>query len=374
MLGSYSVRTLSHYFVARYLRLFAGILLAATLAVSVIELLLNYEELAGDATGAAGVLSNLFLRVPSYYLGDLIPIAAFAAAFFSLGLAARWLELLAARAAGIPPHRIALPLIATSVVLAVGTLAFNETVLALEARGWIGDRDDGEKRPEFKQGAFWYHIAGSIYNVQGVDPATDSLRGLEIFERDDRGRLIAQIRADHAQLKPNGLWQLSGALVRRLDPALPEKPIEIQRGELEIHIEQGRSTILERTDAATLSLPQLAEYIALREADPPVGGRMIEQRANIERLKTLFHRRISSPLLVVLFTLLAIPIALRIAPGGDLGMAAVWSVATIGGFFTARNLAATVASEGVLSGAIATWAVFVVFAAGALAFLLRPAR
>jgi len=368
------VRTLSHYFVARYLRFFAGILLAATLAVSIIELLLNYEKIAADAAGAGGVLAHLFLRVPSYYLGDLIPIAAFAAAFFCLGLGARWLELLAVRAAGISPHRIALPLIATAFVLAAGTLALNESVLALEARGWIGQSESGQQRPQFKQGAFWYHIDGSIYNIHGVDSEADSLRGLEIFRRDERGRLVAQIRADHARLKPNGLWQLTGALVRRFDTARPEKPIEIQRGDLEIHIEHGRSTILEGTDAATLSLPQLAEYIALREADPQVGGRMIEHRANIERLRTRLHRRISSPLLIVLFTLLAIPIALRIAPGSDLGTSAVWSVATIGAFFTVRNLAATVASEGVLPGVVAIWGVFAAFTVAALAFLVRAAR
>ena len=103
------VRILSHYFVARFLGLFVMVLAAALLALGAIELVLGLDELAGsDAPGpgdAGSVLRRLALRLSTYYLVDLLPMASFVAVFLALALAGRSREMLAVQAGGITPRQ-----------------------------------------------------------------------------------------------------------------------------------------------------------------------------------------------------------------------------------------------------------------------------
>ncbi len=74
MLDSHPVRTLSHYFVGRYLGLFAAILLVSLSSVIVIETLISYDELFGTERGPANVLRRTFIGIPARYLPHLMPI------------------------------------------------------------------------------------------------------------------------------------------------------------------------------------------------------------------------------------------------------------------------------------------------------------
>ena len=116
------MRILSRYFVARFLALFFATLFASTLAIVIVEMLLNLDDMLKGQSGPAGALGYLFLRIPSYYLRDLIPISTFVAAFFSVGLAASWRETIAFKAGGISPHRVAIP------ILAVMRMRFGDVV------------------------------------------------------------------------------------------------------------------------------------------------------------------------------------------------------------------------------------------------------
>ncbi len=102
------MRILSRYFLASYLTLFVSILVSATLAIMVIEMMLNFDDILDHQKGVKGVATYLFLRVPAYYLRDLLPVSSFAAVFFALGLPARAHEITAIKTGGISP-RGALP-------------------------------------------------------------------------------------------------------------------------------------------------------------------------------------------------------------------------------------------------------------------------
>ena len=56
-------------------------------------------------------MQYLMLRIPTYYLRELIPIASFAASFFTLGLSTPWFEIAAAKAGGLPQARPLAPLL-----------------------------------------------------------------------------------------------------------------------------------------------------------------------------------------------------------------------------------------------------------------------
>ena len=104
------MRILSRYFVFGYLRFYAGIIAVSMLVIAIIEMMVNFDDVIDYGEGIqAGLASYLFLRLPSYYLPFLIPVASFGAAFLCLGLPARSLEILATKASGISPRRLAAP-------------------------------------------------------------------------------------------------------------------------------------------------------------------------------------------------------------------------------------------------------------------------
>ncbi len=119
------MRILSRYFLASYVTLFVTILVFAMMSIVVIEMLVNFDEVFGQDEGARGALAYLFLRLPSFYVRDLIPVASFAAAFFCLGLPARRHEFTAIKAGGISPQRIAVPVLGAALLLSGVALIVN---------------------------------------------------------------------------------------------------------------------------------------------------------------------------------------------------------------------------------------------------------
>jgi len=370
MLDSRALRTLSHYFTARFLVYFAAILFASTLTITIVEVLVNYDEILEMDTGLSGVLTYTFLRIPSYYLRDLIPIAAFAASFSSLAIGARWLEITAVQAGGISLLRITAPLLAAAIGLAGITYFVNESLVTQATRGWNDQQRAEDSQLVFRRGAFWYHKGGSIYNISSAYPETNTLRGVEIFRRTTRGRLVQNIWADEVVVRPDGTWHMEQASVRHFDPEHPARNTRVEVGvALDLPVGKDRDLLLRQADAASLSLPALAEYLTSGTSDDYPGG-----RANRRRLQALLHRRLAEPVLVVLFTLLAIPIALRVQPAGSLGPATLRAVATVAAYFLLRSLAGTLAHEELITGPAAAWALIGGFGLWGSLGLIRASR
>jgi len=363
------VRILSRYFVARYIGLFAVILVSGTLAVATVEAMLGFED-RGDP---GQLLGWMLVRIPSYYLRDLAPISAFFAAFFTIGLAVRWLEWTAVQAAGIPPWRIALPLLGAALVLSGGTFALRESLVPRLLERHEAARQPSDEDLIFRAGSFWYQKGHSLYSIGSADRAAGTLRDVEVFVRTPRGRLDASYRAHLARVRPDGSWLLENAIVRRFSPDDPGRPTEVhEQPELVLTLTDDSALLLERTDAAALPLAQLIEYVAAHRHDDHPGS-----RAAIRRLDMLAHQRMSEPWLVALFSLLALPVALRVRPGGSLAPAGVAAMGVLGAFFLARNLGHGLAVREILPHAATIWLVPALFAAAAALALwpgaaLRP--
>lgn len=330
------MRILSRYFLVTYLTFFATILLTSTLAITVIEVLLHFDDVLDQRGGFAGIATYLLLRIPSYYLRDLIPVASFAAAFFGLGLPARWHEITALKAGGISPQRIAVPVLAAAAALSAVALAVNETLVLDASRVW-NRLDRGEDEIAFRRGSFWYHRGDVIYNVSEADRASRTLTGVNVYELSPEGRLRRSIRAEHVEIQPDRRWRLRDATLRVFDPDHPEAPPRIERSEETILEVAGRRHLaLLNADASTLSLPDLRQYIEARARE----GR------DPTRYRAMLHARLADPLSVLLFALLAIPLGLAVERTRSLALCALQGIAVVGAFYTIRTLASMLAAGG----------------------------
>src|SRR5262245_48139422 len=172
-------------------------------------MMVNFDHVIEYGEGVAGVASYLFLRLPSYYLPFLLPVGSFGAAFLCLGLPARSREILAAKTSGIPPARLAAPVLATAAGFALLALVLNETVVIGATQRFEGTSGGGEVFQS--RGGFWYQRGNTLFNVQAADRDTRTLQRVTIYERDAAGHLLRSVHADVAHIEADLRWRLENA-------------------------------------------------------------------------------------------------------------------------------------------------------------------
>jgi lipopolysaccharide export system permease protein len=346
------VTILSRQFLASYLNLYAGILFVSTLAIAVIEMMLNFDDALDFEQGVAGVATYLFLRVPSYYLPYLIPVTSFAAAFLCLGLPARAREILALKAGGIAPQRVCVPVLAAAAVLSAAALLLNETIVRDTSSEFNRRETRAETSDLFQaRGGFWYQRGQLFFHVLEADRATRSLTGVKVYERGETGRLVRSIEAATARIGDDHRWHLRDAIVHEFPADPAAAPLVRSEPELALDAASERDRALLEADAESLSLVGLSEYIdaVIREGRNPV------------RYRALFHARLADPLSVLVFALLAVPLGLAVERSRSLAGAAVKGIALIAVFYTLQTSAVLVATGGIAAAVPGPWVVLAGF-------------
>lgn len=343
------MRIISRLFLASYLRLFFTILLGSILAIVIIEMLLEFDEVVESRT-AAGVVRYFLLRIPSEYLRDTIPAASFAAAFLCIGGPARAREILALKAGGVSPRTLVPPVMLASLLLSLVALAVNET-LVLSAERSENDLARPESGIAFRRGSFWYHRGDVIYNIHDADEDTRSLHGVNVFRLDASGRLVESLHAAHVAVE-DGAWILTDAMRRSFDPSRPEAPPRTERVSEKV-LDLGGTRDLALLDAGIerLSINELREYIEVRAAD---GRDAVAARGRL-------HRRLADPLTVTLFSWLALPLGFGVERSKSLAVSGLLGIAWVCVYYTLRTAAATLAAAGVALAANAPWLLLAVF-------------
>jgi lipopolysaccharide export system permease protein len=347
------VRILSRFFLASYLSLFFAILGLSLVAIAIVEMLANFEHIFTPGSAAVDVLRYLVLKLPAFYLAYLIPLASFAAALLCVGLPARRQEVMAIKAGGVSVQRVVLPVLAAAGILSAGALLVNETVVLGATREWNLLGSDPEQIT-FRRGSFWYHKGDAIYNVRDAMPEKRMLRAVSVYELSPRGRLLRSIRAPRVRVTEDHRWEFQNATVRRFDPARPARGPLIERPEaLSLPLGQAVDAALRNATPATLSLLYLREFIAFRDAEGLATARHL----------ALFHQRLSEPLSVLLFALLAMPSGVAVERTRSLLGAGLRGILWIAAYQGARLATSFLAGAGSLAAGVAPWLVLALFGA-----------
>jgi lipopolysaccharide export system permease protein len=344
------VGVLWRYLTARFSVAFAAVLFIMILALAAVELIGDFDDVVRASEGLVGALVNVALRILSFYLVLLIPAAAFVAAFASLGTAARSLEILAMKAGGVSPLRAVIPILLAGVVISGLGLVLNETVSVRADAAYRRLVRGDAPEVTFRRGSFWYHKGPYVYNVGDADPKARKLHDVAVFELDERGRLVRSIEADHAEIGPDGTWQLSDAVIRRFDPGQPGAASYERVAHTELALSEDRALLDAGLDA--LSIHDLREYSDARRPGDPEQIRAL----------ALLQQRMTNPLSAFVFVLFAIPLALRVEQTRSLALPALQGVGAIFAFFTVREYGQTLASRGLTAPIGTAWSILAVFA------------
>jgi lipopolysaccharide export LptBFGC system permease protein LptF len=291
--------------------------------------------------GAA--VRRLLERCLGTYLQYLMPVAAFTGAFFCIARALRSGEAVALKAGGISPLVAWLPLALLALALA-GVHALALETLGVRAAGALARAQDpagGDVR--VRGGGIWYHAGRVIYRAQRVDERSGAARDVRVYERDGEGRLLRTIAAESAERLSPQRWRFERVRVVELDPADPDAPArERKADELMLTLAEDRSPRLSLRELGGLPLPSLRAYVdaALAAGDDPGAARVV------------LHNRLTAPLLVPLFALLAAALAGAADPARGLARAALVGGALLVVLLLARDYGTGFAARG---GPAAAW-------------------
>ena len=341
--------TLSRYVATRFLRAFVGAFVILALSVLVVDMLLNLEDVLEAESSLAGALRFLGLRLASVYLPYLLPVATFTGAFFAVGLLARSREIIALKAGGISPIVALIPVFIASALIAILALLANETLTVRASAALAKQSGTPGGGVELRAGTIWYHTGRYVYNIRSADAGSDSVRDVRVFERNEAGRLVRLIQAARARRLAPHEWRFEGATVRTFEPERPEAPPKVERArEITLRLEEERSPRLLQAEIAALPIWTLSRYVQASPLDA--------------RARSLLHQRLTGPLLVLLFALLAVPLALRVEQTRSLALPALEGVVVLFAFLLFREYGASFASASAPAATVAPWAILLAFA------------
>jgi lipopolysaccharide export system permease protein len=357
------VRILSRYFLASYLGLFVLVLVFALMLMTVIEMLVNFDEIVEHREAAGGALQYLLIRVPALYFRDVVPVASFIAAFLCLGLAARTREITAIKTGGVPPTRVAVPILIAAFFLSIVALVANETILLGATREFTQFENPGQSLA-FRGGSFWYHRGDTFFNVREADAETREMRGVTLYTLDRRGRLRETLSAERVSVEDDDRWLLREARIRRFDPEDPAASPQVEQVALKPIDMAGNDLELLDAGGQALSVPQLFEVIEIRT----------REKRPAERYQSMLHTRLAEPVTVLVFALLALPIGLTVDRTRSLAVSALLGIGLLTGFRACWHVASLLGRSGFEAAVAGPWLVLSAFGALGTLLLLRSPR
>ncbi len=336
----------------RYLANFLAALVVLNLVVMIAETIGNLNNLTTRTGSWQTGLLMVSLRVPSWYFRITFPMAAFLAALMAFGTAARTNEIIAMKACGISPLRLLAPVLLAAILLSCVTAVTYEWASVRASRTLVRHKHGGDQDLTFENGAFWLKKGTTIYRVRDGNLSKSVLRGIKVYERDEKGRLLRSTTARKARIKDDEIWVLLSPTIHSFDPTDPSKAPTIERPETrEIAGIDRRTLTYFDPGEMTFSLRQLREVIEAR----------LDDGAQPTVLQSHLHLRYTDPLIVLLFTCFAAPLGLRVERTKTIALPAMQGVALIALFWGIRSFTGNLATKGVVPPYLPYWAVLLLF-------------
>ena len=343
-------RRLAMYMARLFLTRSFAVLVILVMVLMALDLLGESGKiLAVPGNGEPELWHYVSLRVPML-IARFLPFAVLLGTLIALTALNQNSEIVAMKAAGMSAHQIIAPMILASVVVAILSFAFNETVVVRAARtvdAWSG-ADYKPIPPESRVlSNVWIRQGDSLVHAGLVvgRGARARLDDVTIYER-DKGELARMIDGARAEQRGAG-WRLS-------DVKIYDAGMNVVRRQREMDVlggvEPERFT-LAKVIAANQSFESLQLAIdALDRAGRPSA-----------EARTGWWHKISAPLSTMLMPLLAALAAFGLARSGQVLIRAAIGMALGFTYFLVDNLSLALGNVGAYPPVLAAWAPFLLF-------------
>lgn len=280
----------------------------------------------GEASFSVGdALAVVALTLP-VRLVDLSPFVALLGVVYGLSTFVRSQELIAMRAAGLTPLRLAVSCgVATALFFGAMTgVEFASRPLAQQAH-LLHMTKTSRDGALFTEDGIWIEHEGLFVNVESLARG-GAPSGVHLYDFGADTVLDRYLRADYAELKSDGTWSLRGVVekrygsggavaTRRIDQVVFMPPWQ-------------QTTVLYELPLESLSLMEIDTHRRyLEEEQSPSGIYAME-----------FWRRVLMPASGITFSLFAAPFVLGVGPRASMGGAVTLGIANALGIFLVQQI------------------------------------
>ena len=313
----------------------------------------------GSANGTM-VMSLLVYRTPQFVY-FVIPIAALLSVLVTFGLLSRTSELTVMKACGISLYRVALPIVALSLLFSAALFALDQEILARANRRATALDDQIRGRPPktFNPLNRRWMIGhdGSIYHYGYFDPRRDVLTSLTVFRLvPGTWTLASQTHTATAEFR-GGWTGVNGWTQEFTASASASKWRPFTREPLALESPEYFKT--EDTDADLMTAAQLRRSVRELAA---TGANVIPQEVDLQR-------KLAFPFVTFVMTLLAVPFGVSTGRRGTLYGIGLGIVLALSYWFV-MSVFVAVGKAGLLPPVLAAWTPNIVVSAAAIYLLL----
>jgi LPS export ABC transporter permease LptF/LPS export ABC transporter permease LptG len=260
------------------------------------------------------VVVNYFRYLIPYLVYQLSPLAALVATLVTLGVLSKNNEITAFKASGISLYRLALPLLASGLVLASALLILDDTYLpyANQRQDALRNQIKGKPAQTYTRPQRWIFGENSkVYNYDIFDSTQKLFGGLSVIELDPvTFQMKRRIFATRAQwLDTEKTWALESGWVRDFSGGTVENYTPFKVTSLPELVEPPSYFNREVIQAFQMSWRDLRHYIQGLE----VAG------FDVSSLTVQWHKKIAYPLIAPVSMLLAVPFAILVGSRGAIG-------------------------------------------------------
>lgn len=361
---------LSRYVCRVFVQYFGLGLSICTALFFLIELFDRIDNFIDSRAHWIDVVYYLLLRLPDIlYL--MVPVACLLASVLTFSTLNKHNEIVAMRAAGVSPLRLALPLFGLGVVACGLLLAVQEYVLPYTRyteRQVLHTRIEGRSDDElaaFKTADIWYRRANRIWQVGHSDVLENRLVGVTIYEMTPEGTIRQRIDAREASWEGDG-WRLRQGAVRTFSVAadfaappqyfteqrfdFPERPTEIS------------------------ALPKEPDDMSLGESLASVKqSRQQGLRQSERRYLVAFHGKLAFAAVCIVMVGFGAPMALASNRSGGTARAIALTLVCGFSYWILHSIALALGQGGYLPPILAAWMGNICFGTGSL-YLTVQAR
>ncbi len=270
--------------------------------------LVDELRLLGRGVGGSYQLPDALLYVALLiptHLYDLLPIAVLIGSIYVMARLAKSSEFTILRTSGLGPWRVLDTLLSFGLMFALLTLAVGDYVSPVSERGaqllkarFTGDITVGLTGAWLKEQRADHSWAVNVSQLS----ANGQMRGVRLFEFDERGFLVSRITAERGRFGPGESWTLDNVRRDRFltrDPATARVEHAVEptlRWDTSLSAEMVAATLLRPDRMSTFSL---FEYIGHLKTN--------SQTAQVYEIE--FWRRIFYPVSCLVMVVLALPFA-----------------------------------------------------------------
>jgi len=306
------LKIFDRYSCREFLATLAGVVAACAVLLLIARIFEEFDNLIENKVPLWIATKYFFFTMP-FRLIEVVPLATMLAVIFSIGTLALNREMLAITTGGQSPYRSAAPILLSSLAIAVGTLALNETFIPYcqERAGYYEDvfiNGESELSLKRRRDIFDKGVGNTFFMMEEFDDR-NRMWNVLIFEQSDNPMIWRySLRARMAQLVqqnvgPNqDLWRFEDAIEHFYDEQGRPTSMTVHTAPLERPLEADLDQYLSsRKEPDQMNLVELSRYI-----------RTLKLRGeNVSVYVTDWYLKMTFPFATVILAMIAFALAFK---------------------------------------------------------------